>query len=348
MCAERNLCTDWNVLPLANVDCTLLCPPDTRYDKVPMSVTDYGDGMILDPDGIFDIKTGSPKLQVCRSCHEALRKGSIPPLAMANNHYLGPVPPELRDLTIVEEAMIALCRSKCWILQLNDENETESTIFQQGMVGHVIVYPQRLRIVARKLPLSVEDITSLLCVIFIGSMPPSDEWLRKKAKPLIVHGKHVRCALEWLVANNPLYEGVEIDNEVLAELEDNPILPFHIQHVIPSGASQSAAGHYDEGQDEFQNQEEEEITFENVVIADAAGNTSYADLKSAAWNHVKRNGGGYIGIPHNPLPANEFNNPSLFPMMYPTLFLYGLGGPKDDTRPTVISFKRNIKHFFRL
>ncbi|KAJ7018413.1 hypothetical protein C8F04DRAFT_1199008 [Mycena alexandri] len=41
---------------------------------------------------------------------------SVPPLSGVNKNYLGPVPPELQNLTVVEEAMIALCRAKCWIV----------------------------------------------------------------------------------------------------------------------------------------------------------------------------------------------------------------------------------------
>jgi len=36
---------------------------------------------------------------------------------------LGDVPHELKDLMVVEEAMIACSHAKCWIIQLKEENQ---------------------------------------------------------------------------------------------------------------------------------------------------------------------------------------------------------------------------------
>ncbi|PBK80062.1 hypothetical protein ARMGADRAFT_1099457, partial [Armillaria gallica] len=91
-----------------------------------------------------------------------------------------------------------------------------------------------------------------------------------------------------------------------------------------------------------------EIPFQNVVISDVNGDVSYADLKLAVWNHVKKNGQGYIRIPHDPDPCNEFNNPALLPMMYPTLFPYGVGGLEDRECSCFVSFEMGAKHLFRL
>ncbi|KAK0452802.1 uncharacterized protein EV420DRAFT_1621677 [Desarmillaria tabescens] len=200
--------------------------------------------------------------------------------------------------------MIALCHSKCWVLQLTDEKG--SGIYQRGMIGHVI------------LPPSIEEITSPLCVIFIGLTLPTEEWLRKKAKPLA---------------------DIEINEDMLDALDVDPVLPFHIQHVVPSGATDSATARYDDPDKEFTVGVDDEVPFQNVVITDVEGDASYADLKAAAWNHIKKNGGGYIGVPHDVSPSNEFNNPALLPMMYPTLFPYGIGGPEDPERSSPLAFK---------
>jgi hypothetical protein len=44
-------------------------------------------------------------------------------LVLANETDLGPVPNELKELTVIQEAMIARCRSKWWIIQLKKENQ---------------------------------------------------------------------------------------------------------------------------------------------------------------------------------------------------------------------------------
>lgn len=138
-------------------------------------------------------------MDVCTGCRKNLVRGRVPALAIANRNYLGPVPPELKDLTVVEEAMIALCRAKCWIIQLRDDDyQTDIPITQRGVRGHIIVYPQRPSAVARTLPPSISDITTPICVIFVGSKPPTPEWLKEKARPLIVRKEKVLAALDWL------------------------------------------------------------------------------------------------------------------------------------------------------
>ena len=65
------------------------------------------------------------------------------------------------------------------------------------------------------------------------------------------------------------------------------------------------------------------------MITDVDGHAPLNELHVAAIHHVKKNGGGYIEIPHDPKPVNEFFNPDMFPMTYPTLFPYGIGGFED-------------------
>jgi hypothetical protein len=93
-------------------------------------------------------------------------KKKIPALSLANRTFLGAVPSELKDLTVIEEAMIARCRSKCWILQLiygyilivirfwsvtetnfNLRLRMKMLFFkvctQRGIKGHIIIHPQQ-------------------------------------------------------------------------------------------------------------------------------------------------------------------------------------------------------------
>jgi hypothetical protein len=153
--------------------------------------------------------------------------------------YLGPIPSELKDLTIIEEAMIARCRAKCWIVQLKEENLSAVTPDSQlGIKGHVIIYPQRPSEIANLLPPSKQDILTPVCILFVGSTPPTAEWLRGKAKPLCVRREKVHAALEWLKINNCLYQDISINHTLLDEFEEVEILPFHIEQVLSSDASE--------------------------------------------------------------------------------------------------------------
>ncbi|KAH7915259.1 hypothetical protein BJ138DRAFT_1142050 [Hygrophoropsis aurantiaca] len=75
-------------------------------------------------------------------------------VSIEHHNYLGKVPDELKDLTVVEEAMNARCRAKSWIIQLKeDEAQFTSPNAQRGhgIKGHVI-YPQEPSLIASMLP----------------------------------------------------------------------------------------------------------------------------------------------------------------------------------------------------
>ncbi|TDL13848.1 hypothetical protein BD410DRAFT_817262 [Rickenella mellea] len=248
--------------------------------------------------------------------------------------------------------MIARCRSKCWVIQLKEENEDlVLPNVQRGMKGHIIIYPQRPDEIANLLPPSLEDILTPICVIFVGSSPPTDEWLRKNAKPLAVRKEKVRSALTWLKAHNTHYRDIQINHAMLDSLQDEQILPFHVEHVLPNDAADSLTSRYDPTASIASNSQEVEaavntdIAFENVVITDVDGLAPANELRAAAVRHVKRKGGGYIQIPHDPEPVNEFFNPSLFPKIYPTLFPYGIGGFENHKRSVRLSMKRQHSIF---
>ena len=70
-------------------------------------------------------------------------------------------------------------------------------------------------------------------------------------------------------------------------------------------------------------------------------------MKAAALRHAKQ-GGSFIKIPHDSQPVNEFFNPSMFLMLYPTLFPYGIGGFEDRHRPVPIGLENHVKHMLAL
>ncbi|KAJ7865848.1 hypothetical protein B0H13DRAFT_1636891, partial [Mycena leptocephala] len=172
--------------------------------------------LLLDPDGVsFSNDGDSPVLSLCKSCHSYLKRKKMPALSLANRTFLGAVPSELKDLTVIEEAMIARCRSKCWILQLKADNDD---VVLQRTHYHL---PQQPSKVADVLPPSIEEITAPVCVLFVGSSAPTAEWLREHAKPLAVNATRVRSALLWLKQHNPLYRDIKINKECLQQLEEN-------------------------------------------------------------------------------------------------------------------------------
>ena len=349
VCSSETYCADKQERLLSELDMEILKIPPS-IDNLPHP---YVDGplknTLVDPKGISSDKNGNLLALLCKTCQSALNHDKKPPLSLVNGTYLGPVPSELHDLTPIEEAMIARCRSKCWVIQLKEENSKSSMPdTQRGFHGHIIIYPQKPSEISQLLPPPIDDIITPICVLFIGSTPPTTKWLQEKAKPLCVQREKVRAALLWLKKNNPLYSDIIINEGVLDSLQEEQILPFHIQQVIPSEAAETLTDHYDNrcsGHEESikSNTATENITFQNVVITDIDGLSPVHELCAAALRHIKC-GGGYIQIPHDPTPINEFFNPELFPMIYPTLFPYGKGGFEDKTRQVPISMKRHVKY----
>ncbi|KAG1874384.1 hypothetical protein F4604DRAFT_1880863 [Suillus subluteus] len=222
--------------------------------------------------------------------------------------------------------MIARCRAKCWIVQLKEENQDlQLSTNQRGIKGHIIIYPQRPEDIAKVLPPPVADIITPICVIFVGSCPPTRAWLEEKAKPLIARREKVRAALVWLQKHNRLYKDITINFDVLNSMEEKMLMPFHVDHVLPNDARDSLTSKYD-------GSEAVQLDDDRVVVTDVDGNASANELRAAAVRHIKNKGGGYIQVPHDPEPVNEFFDPDLFPMIYPTLFPYGQNNCKMGCR----------------
>ena len=346
----------------------LLRPYLNHAAELPHLSGEYAD-LLLSPSSLTYKHNQPDSVSFCVDCASSVRRGKCPPLAVANLNFLGSLSPELRDLTFIEEQIIALCRAKCTIVHLKDSSEREhpseepdkrhSPNDQRGFKGHIIVYPQRPGEVVSILPPPVKDIISPVCVIFVGAKVPTLEWLRKKAKPLLVRREKVRAALYWLKANNKLYNDVQISEPQLNALPVNDLLPVHVEHVSPSLAQDVLTSRYDAASTEDSNVDADlapstrtiervQAEFSKVVVTDVDGRAPANELRAAAVHHVKEKGGAYVEIPHGPRPVNEFCNPSLFPQMYPCLFPYGIGGFEDARRPSPLAFQRHVRHLLSL
>ncbi|KAK0186282.1 hypothetical protein F5146DRAFT_936137 [Armillaria mellea] len=252
--------------------------------------------------------------------------------------------------------MIALCQAKCMILQLKEEDGAINLpTTQHGLKGNVIIYPQRPSDIMSMLPPSLEEITSPICILFVGLQAPSQDWLRNHAKLLAVNGSCVCKALAWLKANNPYYRDIELNEPILTYLDTNPVLPFSVQHIPLSTSAETLTDRYEPpvhttrlGCLHETLLKPEDIPWESVVITDVNMDISSNRLKAATLKHVKTNGGGYIEVCHDPIPVNEFNNPALFPLMYLTLFPYGVGGLEDHGRLNPLAFNSHVKHLLQL
>lgn len=142
VCAEASLCSFQKKMRVADIDDLSILKLKLSHAAYNVPIPyQYGPlkDVIIDPAGV-ETNEGDLTLLLCKPCHSALKKKKLPALALANSTYLGPVPKELKDLTVIEEAMIAHCRAKCWIVQLKEENKSVDTPdSQRGVKGHIII-----------------------------------------------------------------------------------------------------------------------------------------------------------------------------------------------------------------
>ncbi len=103
---------------------------------------------------------------MCRTCVRHLNNEKLPPRSIANGLDIGEVPDCLKNLSVVEESMIARRRAHCCVIHLKDDRSREkgeggsdteqSPTDQRGFCGHIIVYPQHVENLDSVLPPALE------------------------------------------------------------------------------------------------------------------------------------------------------------------------------------------------
>jgi len=360
-CAERVLhdkrC-DRNVLDV-NLDILRNSPamdPDAPTTTPPVPYTDGPlAGALVDPAGVHQNEDGSLSLSLCPPCKNALSRNKLSRFALADLNVIGDVPPELKDLTLVEEMLVARCRAKMCTVKLQDHrDDVELPTVQRGVKGHIVVFPQHPEKISNIMPPAIDDVVTPVCILFCGSAPPTSKWLKENARPLVVRREAVSRALRWLCTHNRLYEGVTIGAGRVSTLPEEDVLHYNVEHIPISTAARTLVSRYDHSGDEQLSAEatselpsDSPVNFESVIITDVDADAPSYQLKAAALRHAKR-GGSFIQVPHDAEPLNEFFNPTMFPMLYPSLFPYGIGGFEDRRRAVAIGLENHIKHVLAL
>ncbi|KAJ7847791.1 hypothetical protein B0H14DRAFT_2583341 [Mycena olivaceomarginata] len=104
-----------------------------------------------------------------------------------------------------------------------------------------------------------------------GSSPPTPEWLHDHTKLL--------AALQWLKEHNPRYRDITINESCLHFLEENPVLPFNIEHISNNVANETVTSQYDAVQSPDPSTNlSTTIPFQNTVITDIGCHPSAKEL----------------------------------------------------------------------
>ncbi|KUL82104.1 hypothetical protein ZTR_10073 [Talaromyces verruculosus] len=168
---------------------------------------------------------------VCSSCYSALFRRSIPKFSALNRvnvtlckHY----PSVLDDLSLPEELLIAKSHPVGVVLKLRPGGQV-SPLNYEALKGHFIVIPQDPGPLLHILPSPELQFSQLIKVFWLGHRPPTNADLR----PFLVVRKHkVLAALQYLVRNNPLYQGLTV-NYSTADSWADEFIPTELQdHII--------------------------------------------------------------------------------------------------------------------
>lgn len=252
----------------------------------------------------------------CSSCLKSLRAGRRPRTALANGLWLGQVPMVLSRLTYAEQCLVARVRSNRCVVRVS--------CGQSKMMANAISFPLPTAKVYQLLPPRREELDDVLAFIFSGVNAPTEEDLGRT--PMLVRRNAVADALDWLKLNHCDYSDLRIDR---VALDSYPIsgIPVNViyksigdTNIVPSTTSMHDG-------DEEEGTEEGECPLKvNGLVGSHLENMSILARKAAAVQHL-RTGGHVLAVGRSDTPESLFDNPKLYPQMYPWLFPFGLGGP---------------------
>ncbi|GBP80295.1 hypothetical protein EVAR_37972_1 [Eumeta japonica] len=150
-------------------------------------------------------------LKLCSRCktHLSSNKNNPPSKAYWNKMDPGTIPDELSDLTDVEKRLLARVIVYVKIIRY------EGRWGQYGFKGQAILFAQDLHEVTEKLPNMLPRSTQDCGMVVI-----TENLENITTREFEVNRDRVYRALRWLIANNPLYQDVMIDEEACLEQDD--------------------------------------------------------------------------------------------------------------------------------
>ena len=143
---------------------------------------------------------------MCLRCYQD--KVPVKMFSNDNNMNLGVVPPELADLSIIEQQLIARI-SPCISIHMLKHGSLAAS-------GHCVSFPQEVNEPCKILPLLPSDVQ----IIKVRKQGKNDI-----SKDFKVRHFKVQHSLEWLKKNNPVYADITISLERLSLLPTDGELP---------------------------------------------------------------------------------------------------------------------------
>ncbi|HLO39007.1 MAG TPA: DUF6570 domain-containing protein [Lacibacter sp.] len=304
----------------------------------------------------------------CSYCHPRIfGRKRLPAIAIANGNDFGPIPDELKDLTIVEQLLIQRVRPMMYVLHLKDGG---GNLGYSCMQGNSIAFMQDQLKVNRKLPPPVESLNSTIQISLVGTKCPQNENQIKKI--LRVRRNKVKAAIEYLITvSHGFLPDSTIDDQVLTNLPDDGPLPALLSQVtyiqdpnLVRADLAAHAGYVDYNNDDEEaaanNQSDVDLLLQNygVIDTNAVGVGEDQRNRHAIANLGKKDTNKnqevldalkkVINVTRSKDPINEYGNTQLWYDGFPVLFPHRIGAPEGEVRVTSISLRRWIQHVLNI
>lgn len=307
--------------------------------------------------GIVEDATGST-VDLCNECKISLQRDNLPKFSLKNGLYRGQLPDHLRDLTWIEEMVCAIYRTTAHVTRMYENSDgTEQNPLR--FFGNTCAHDTNIVSTATVLPRVPADVLGNLSVVFVG---PGDVIPEEILKPYQIRKQKVWDFLIWLKANNGLYKDLPLSLENLALYHDDDVLPGLRESVIhdrnshstrlfqqeTSGPEPHPADLSDPSLTDVRNLDPEPF-LESMGVSDPEsdrlpGRTfTAAALRNLVYNDSPIPD---LAIPRGSVPVPEYDNPSFFPGMFPTLFPIGTGGFDDPDREVKLSLQKQTEYYF--
>ena len=236
------------------------------------------------------------------TCSRCQREKTLPHKFSEGNGMLpDDVPPELRELSFLEEMLICKTLPHIYACRLRGGG-------QYGYNSHAIAFPQKLDTIAVELPRAPSDTGVLL--------------IRKKGKnnthrDYQVRQQKVAAALRWLRDNNHYYRNVVISQQNIAALPEDGV-PDSLPVMEDDGDTEVDRPEVDGGGGDSAR----EVDPEEVTVFTAVNPQQPQPTESERIDHALGDDA------NNPLewprrgerPINEYSHVGLFTQSFPTLF----------------------------
>ncbi|KAJ3968629.1 hypothetical protein EV361DRAFT_805281 [Lentinula raphanica] len=190
------------------------------------------------------------------------------------------------------------------------------------LVSNVVAFENPTPQIYSILPPPRKDLDNVLAIMFSGTVKPTAEDYKNAL--LLVRQNVVANAINYLIVNHADFADVTFSPENLAEYpEDVP--PVAVEFFL-KGSNRNAEGVSVHDNLEDDGIEGDECVFTvHGIVGDALKNMTTQQLIGTAAQHLDKEG-KFLRISPSSSPQSLWNNPHLYPKMFPWLFPFGLGG----------------------